>query len=57
MLTQPEKPNRSHIEFKEIKYWSKHLKATPDAIRIAIEKVGNSVAAVEKELQNSTTNS
>ncbi|MEO6839701.1 MAG: DUF3606 domain-containing protein [Bradyrhizobium sp.] len=52
MLTQPEKPDRNHIERKDIKRWSKHLDATPDQLREAIEKVGNSVAAVEKELKN-----
>ena len=53
MLTQPEKPSRNHIEGKDIKHWSKHLNTTPDALRAAIAKVGNAVAAVEKELQNS----
>lgn len=52
MLTQPEKPDRNHIERKHIKRWSKHLNATPDRLREVIEKVGNSVAAVEKELKS-----
>ena len=54
MLTQPEKPSRNHIEPKDIKHWSKHLNATPEQLREAIEKVGNSVVAVEKELKNLT---
>jgi hypothetical protein len=49
-LSQPEKAIRHHIEPHQVKHWSKHWKVTPDHIRAAIEKVGNSVAAVEKEL-------
>jgi Protein of unknown function (DUF3606) len=52
MLTQPERPSRSHIERKDIKHWAKHLNTTPDQLRKVIEKVGNSVAAVEKELKS-----
>jgi hypothetical protein len=33
-----------------MKHWSKHWKVEPEAIRAAVEKVGNSVASVQKEL-------
>jgi hypothetical protein len=33
-----------------VKHWSKHWKVMPEHVRGAIEKVGNSVAAVQKEL-------
>jgi Protein of unknown function (DUF3606) len=52
MLTRPEKPTRCHIERKHLKHWAKHLNATPDRLWEVIEKVGNSVAAVEKELKS-----
>jgi hypothetical protein len=34
-----------------MKHWSKHWKVVPGEIRAAVEKVGNSVAAVQKELR------
>ena len=49
-LTKPDQPIRSHIQPDDVKHWSKHWKVTPDNIGTAIEKVGNSVAAVQKEL-------
>jgi hypothetical protein len=52
MLTQPEKPDRNHIEPQDIKRWAKHWNVEPAQLRSAIEKVGNSVAAVEKELHS-----
>lgn len=52
MLTRPEKPSRNHIELKDIKRWSKHLDATPDQLQEVIEKVGNAVATVKRELKN-----
>jgi hypothetical protein len=33
-----------------MKHWSKHWDVTPEEIRAAIDKVGNSVEAVQKEL-------
>jgi Protein of unknown function (DUF3606) len=47
-------PDRSKIamdDADEVKQWCKHFGATPDEIQRAIEKVGNSAAAVRKELQ------
>jgi Protein of unknown function (DUF3606) len=49
-LTKPDQPIRRHIQPDDVKHWSKHWKVTPEHIRATIEKVGNSVAAVQKEL-------
>jgi hypothetical protein len=35
----------------EVRYWSKKFGVTPDQLRATIRKVGNSVAAVERELK------
>jgi hypothetical protein len=34
----------------EVRYWSKKFGVTPDILRAAVEKVGNSADAVEQEL-------
>jgi Protein of unknown function (DUF3606) len=48
--------NRSYIamddEF-EVKYWIKHLKVSHEELKNAVEKVGNSAAAVRKQLATS----
>ena len=49
-LTKPEPPARNQIKTAEVKHWSKHWNVEPKEIQSAIAKVGNSVAAVEKEL-------
>lgn len=54
-LTKKLKPDRSKIDAsnpKELKYWTKALEASVDEVLAAIEKVGNSAAAVRKELAN-----
>ena len=38
----------------EMDYWSRKFGVTPDQLRNAVEKVGPSAAAVERELQRST---
>jgi hypothetical protein len=46
-------PLRNHIamdEATEVKYWTKHLGVTRDELQRAVDKVGNSAAAVRKEL-------
>jgi hypothetical protein len=46
-------PDRSHInvhESWEVKYWTKHLGVSEERLRAAVEKVGNAVATVKKEL-------
>jgi hypothetical protein len=34
----------------EVHYWTRHLRVSRDELQRAIEKVGNSAAAVRKEL-------
>jgi len=54
-LTKKAMPRRSHIAMNEelaVKYWTKHLDVSRDELQGAIEKVGNSAAAVRKELGN-----
>jgi hypothetical protein len=46
-------PLRNHIAMNdalEVKYWTKHLGITPQELQRAVDKVGNSAAAVRKEL-------
>ncbi|MCX7318826.1 MAG: DUF3606 domain-containing protein [Hyphomicrobiales bacterium] len=46
-------PDRSKIamhEEHEVRYWTKHLNVTKDQLQKAVDKVGNSAAAVRKEL-------
>lgn len=57
MLEKPTKtvqPDRSKIHMHdplEVKYWMRHLKISHDDLQGLVEKVGNSVAAVRKELE------
>ena len=51
--TKPVQPDRSKIHLHdpiEVKYWVRHLKISQDDLQRLVEKVGNSVAAVRKEL-------
>jgi len=51
ILTTREQPDRSKINLShghEVHYWTKHF--AKDELRKAIDKVGNSAAAVRKEL-------
>jgi len=50
-LSKSEKPIRHHVEPQDMKHWSKHWKVQPEDVGAAVEKVGNSVAAVQKELR------
>ena len=46
-------PDRSKIAMDqnhEVRYWIKHLGVSRDAFERAVEKVGNSAAAVKKQL-------
>ena len=48
----PQDPTRINLtEDYEVRYWSKRLRVTPDRLRAAIEKVGDAVKAVERELK------
>jgi len=51
--TNRHRPDRSQInmhEDYEVKYWSKHLGVSREELQRVIDKVGNSAAAVRKEL-------
>jgi len=63
MVRSKPTPDRSKIAMDhpdELKYWIKHFGVTQDELQRVIEKVGNSAAAVRKELGlanvQSTTN-
>ncbi|HEY7844452.1 MAG TPA: DUF3606 domain-containing protein [Bradyrhizobium sp.] len=52
-LTKKDQRDRSKIhmhEAWEVKYWIKALGVTREELQKAVEKVGNSAAAVRKEL-------
>jgi predicted RNA-binding protein YlqC (UPF0109 family) len=52
-LTNKFRPDRSKINMHdpdELQFWVKHLRVTSDDLQKAVEKVGNSAAAVRKEL-------
>jgi hypothetical protein len=52
-ITTKMPPLRNHIamnEELEVKYWTKHLGVSRDELQRAVNKVGNSAAAVRKEL-------
>ena len=40
----------SMSEEHEVRYWTKHLGVTKEELQKAVDKVGNSAAAVRKEL-------
>lgn len=47
-------PDRSKInmsEHYEVKYWGKQLGVSKDQLQAAVDKVGNSAAAVRKQLE------
>jgi hypothetical protein len=47
------RPDRSKIDMKSddaVRYWCRHLGVSPTQLQKLVEKVGNSAAAVEKEL-------
>jgi hypothetical protein len=55
-LTKRCPPDRSKIsmhEEQEVRYWTKHLGVSRDELQRAVDKVGNSAAAVRKELGKS----
>ena len=52
-LTKREQPDRSKInmhEAYEVKYWTHALGVSRDKLQKVVDKVGNSAAAVRKEL-------
>ena len=49
-LAKRDQPDRSKINMNEVRYWTKHLNISKEELQKAIDKVGNSAAAVRKEL-------
>jgi hypothetical protein len=49
-LGKRDQPDRSKINLNEVRYWTKHLNISKEELLKAIDKVGNSAAAVRKEL-------
>ncbi|WP_439398124.1 DUF3606 domain-containing protein [Bradyrhizobium sp. PMVTL-01] len=52
-LTKRAQPDRSKINMQEafeVKYWTHALGVTKEELQKAVDKVGNSAAAVRKEL-------
>jgi len=49
---EPQDRNRISLsEGYEVRYWSEKFGVTPEELRDAVQKVGNSAAAVEQELK------
>jgi len=51
-------PDRSKIDLDQARVarsWSKHLGVSAEELRLAVKKVGDSAAAVRKELARSDT--
>ena len=51
--SQPDRSKINMSEDYEVRYWTKHLNVSRDVLQRAVEKVGNSAAAVRKELGSS----
>jgi len=52
-VTGPERPDRSKINMHrshEVKYWARALGVSKERLQELVDKVGNSAAAVRKEL-------
>jgi hypothetical protein len=57
MITKTITPDRSKIIIEHddhVKYWTRHFGVTKDELTRAIERVGNSAAAVRKQLSAAT---
>lgn len=50
---QPDRSKINMSEDYEVHYWTKHLNVSRDVLQRAVDKVGNSAAAVRKELGSS----
>jgi hypothetical protein len=54
MISNTGTPDRSKIIIEDedhVKYWTRHFGVTEDELARAIERVGNSAAAVRKQLR------
>ena len=52
-LTKRDQPDRSKIDINqdyEVHYWTKHLNISKEELQKAVDKVGDTAAAVRKEL-------
>jgi hypothetical protein len=49
--TLPLRNNIAMTDELEVKYWTRHLGVSRDELQRAVDKVGNSAAAVRKELR------
>jgi hypothetical protein len=49
-ITKPVQPERNHIRSADIRCWARHWNVTEKRLRLTIDKTGNSVVAVRKEL-------
>ena len=47
---QPDRSKINMSEDYEVHYWTKHLNVSREVLQRAVDKVGNSAAAVRKEL-------
>jgi len=56
---QKDNPDRSKINLNdsfEVKHWTKHLNVSKEELQRAVDRVGNSAAAVKKELGHGKDN-
>ena len=49
----PQDRSRISSEDHEVRYWSQKFGVTPEQLKAAVRKVGNSAKAVERELKGS----
>jgi Protein of unknown function (DUF3606) len=51
----PQDRNKINLsEDYEVVYWTAKFRVTPERLRVAVKKVGNSVSAVEQELKGTS---
>jgi hypothetical protein len=51
--TKPRRPDRAHVRIdrpEELRFWAKHFGKSEGAIVEAVNKVGNAISTVRKEL-------
>jgi hypothetical protein len=48
---QPERSKIAMNQAMEVRYWIKHLRVSKEELQRAVDRVGNSAAAVKKELE------
>lgn len=58
LLSRRKRPSRTKIELNvqsDLRGWTKALGVAPNDLKRIIDKVGNSVAAVRKEIEHAAT--